>query len=240
MVRNYLFFLWLYGAMAVIGLLGLPSLLISRRATMAVIRVWARTVLWGFRVIRGVTTETRGVQYAPRGAALVAAKHQGMMDIVWPFAFFDDPCFVLKKELMMMPVLGWYAWRAHMIPVDRSAHSAALKKMVADMRDRLTESRQIIIFPEGTRTAPGADSDYKPGVAALYRDLGDTPCHLVATNSGTSWPAHGLAFRPGHVVFEFLEPIPAGLKRGPFMQVLQERIETASRALLPAPQAPRA
>lgn len=231
-MRGFLFFLWLYGAMAVVGLVGLPSL-VSQPATMVVIRIWARTVLWGLRVIQGVTIEARGLENAPTGSALVAAKHQGMMDIVWPFTFFPNPCFVMKKELMRMPVLGWYAWRARMIPVDRDAHSAALKKMVADMRDRLTDSRQIIIFPEGTRTEPGADPDYKPGVAALYRDLGDTPCHLVATNSGTSWPAHGLGFKPGHVVFEFLEPIPAGLKRGPFMQVLRERIETASKALLP-------
>lgn len=215
-----------------IGLLGLPFL-ISRRTAMLPVKAWARSVLWGLRTICGVRIEVRGLEHAPRGPALIAAKHQGMMDVVWPFTFLDDPCFVLKKELTWLPVFGWYAWRTRMIPVDRAAHSAALKKMVGDMRDRLRHERQIIIFPEGTRTAPGADSDYKPGVAALYRDLGDTPCHLVATNSGTSWPAKGLGFRPGTVVFEFLEPIPAGLKRGPFMQLLQQRIETASRALLP-------
>jgi 1-acyl-sn-glycerol-3-phosphate acyltransferase len=138
---------------------------------------------------------------------------------------------VLKKELMILPFFGWHAWKTGMIPVDRSAGAAALKKMVADVHDRLKTARQIIIFPEGTRIAPGETGDYKPGVAALYRDLG-VPCYPVATNSGTSWPAHGFMRRPGKVVFEFLEPIPAGLKRGQFMSELETRIETASKALL--------
>ncbi len=236
-MRALLFTVWLYGSMTVIGLLGLPAL-VSRRAAMGVIRIWAHTVLWGLRVICGVRIEVRGREYAPRGSALVAAKHQGMLDVIWPFTFFDDACFVLKQELSWLPVFGWYAGRTRMVPIDRSAHSAALKKMVRDTRDRLQHSRQIIIYPEGTRTPPGASPDYKPGVAALYRDLGDTPCHLVATNSGTCWPAHGLAFRPGLVVFQFLEPIPAGLKRGPFMQELRARLETASLALLDAPEPP--
>ena len=230
-MRPVLFILWLYGGMAVIGLGGLP-LLVSRRSAMWVIKAWAHTTLFGLKLIMGITVETRGLEHRPKGAALVAGKHQSMLDIVWPFTVLEDACFVLKKELSWMPVLGWYAWRTRMIAVDREAHAAALKKLVADTRDRLKHARQIVIFPEGTRTQPGADPDYKPGVAALYRDLGDVPCYLTATNSGQCWPAHGLGFKPGHVVFEFLPPIPAGLKRGPFMQELRERIEGASKALL--------
>ena len=217
--------------MALIGVGGLP-LLVSRRAAMAVIKIWARLVLWGLRTIMGITVETRGLEHAPRGAALIGAKHMSMLDIVWPFTRLDQACFVLKKELSWLPVFGWYAWRTRMIPVDRSAHAAALKKLVADTRDRLRHTRQIVIFPEGTRALPGEPIGYKPGVAALYRDLEDVPCHLVATNSGQCWPAKGTKFVPGHVVFEFLPPIPAGLKRGPFMQELQGRIEQASEALL--------
>lgn len=231
-LRQFAFFLWIYLAMVVIGLGGLPLMAISRRGASAVIAAWAHTVLWGARVFVGIRIEVRGLQWKPLGAALVAAKHQSMLDIVWPFTVLSGPCFVLKKELSWMPVLGWYAWRVGMIPVDRSAGSAALKKMVRDSRGRLDDGLQIVIYPEGTRTQPGAEADYKPGVAALYRDLGDVPCHLVATNSGQCWPAKGNDFRPGTVVFEFLEPIPAGLKRGPFMAELQTRIETASKALL--------
>jgi 1-acyl-sn-glycerol-3-phosphate acyltransferase len=230
-LRQILFFLFIYLAMAVIGIGGLP-LIVTRQSSMWVVKAWAHTVFWGARVIMGIEVEVRGAEHAPSGPALVAAKHQSMMDIVFPFTVFPAACFVLKQELMWAPILGWYAWRNRMIPVDRSAGAAALKKMVRQSRERLDAGLQIVIYPEGTRTAPGADADYKPGVAGLYRDLGDTPCYLVATNSGTCWPAKGMDFRPGKVVFQFLEPIPAGLKRGEFMKELQGRVETASKALL--------
>ena len=103
--------------------------------------------------------------------------------------------------------------------------------VVANARARLAEQRQILIFHEGTRQLPGAEPDYKPGVAAIYRDL-EGPCWPVAPNSGVHWPAHGFIRRPGVVVFEFLAPIPPGLKRAEFMTELQTRLEAASTALL--------
>lgn len=230
-LRQIAFFLWTYVAMAVIGIGGVP-LIATRRTSMWVVKAWGHATFWGARWIMGIKVEVRGRQFAPQGAALVAAKHQSMMDIIFPFIDFPAACFVLKQELMWAPVMGWYAWRIKMIPVDRAAGAAALKKMVRQVRDRLDSSTQIIIYPEGTRTQPGAEPDYKPGIAAIYRDLGDVPVHLIATNSGTCWPARGIDFKPGTVVFEFLEPIPAGLKRGAFMQELESRIETASTALL--------
>ena len=89
----------------------------------------------------------------------------------------------------------------------------------------------MVIFPEGTRGDPGVAGDYKPGIAALYREI-DVPVHPVATNSGVHWPAHGFIRTPGVIVFEYLEPIPPGLKRAEFMRILTERIETASARLL--------
>jgi 1-acyl-sn-glycerol-3-phosphate acyltransferase len=231
-VRSLLFTVYLYGSMVVMGTVLAPVLLAPRRTVMKFARGWAKSVLWVLRALCGVRVELRGLEHRPTGAALIAAKHQGMLDVVAPFTYLDDPCFVLKKELMALPFFGWYAARMRMIPVDREAQAKALKQMVADMRDRLQEDRQIVIFPEGTRTEPDAEADYKPGVAALYRDLGDTPCSLVATNSGLTWPAHGFMRKPGLAVFEFLEPIPAGLKRGQFMQDLQARVESGSRALV--------
>jgi 1-acyl-sn-glycerol-3-phosphate acyltransferase len=208
-----------------------PALLGPRRFANRLLALWGWIVRGAFQAICGVEVEVRGLQHLPKGAALIAAKHQGMFDIVAAFTFLEDPCFVMKKELMWLPFFGWFSWKTGMIPVDREAGAAALKKMVADTRDRLKEARQLVIFPEGTRTEPGVAGDYKPGVAALYRDLG-VPCYPVATNSGVCWPAHGFMRRPGKVVFEILEPIPAGLKRGQFMAELESRIETASKALL--------
>src|SRR5690606_20922527 len=166
-----------------------PALLMSRREAMTVIRWWAKFVLFGLRWICDVRVEFRGLGNRPSGAALIAAKHQGVLDVIGPFVLLDDPCMVMKKELMALLFFGWFAGKTKMIPVDRAAGASALKDMVRQARERLAEGRQIVIFPEGTRTEPGAPADYKPGVAAIYRDL-DAPCSPVATNSGVHWPAH--------------------------------------------------
>ncbi len=231
-VRSLIFTLWLYLSMPLFAVVLSPALLMPHGAAMGVIKLWSRFVLFGLRWIAGVRVEVRGLEHRPTGPALIAAKHQGMLDVVAPFAFLDDPCFVLKKELMPLPFFGWFAWKTKMIAVDRAAHAKALKDMVRQTRARLADNRQILIFPEGTRTAPGEPADYKPGVAAIYRDV-DAPCWPVATNSGVHWPAHGFKRYPGTVVFEFLPPIPAGLKRAEFMKQLESRIEGASTALLP-------
>ena len=230
-LRSLAFTLWLYLSMVIYAVGLSPALLMPHRYAMGVIKLWSRFVLFGLRWIAGVRVEVRGLEHRPTGSALIAGKHQGMLDVVAPFAMLDDPCFVLKKELMPLPFFGWFAWKTRMIAVDRSAHSKALKGMVRQARDRHAEGRQILIFPEGTRQAPGATPDYKPGIAALYRDL-DSPCWPLATNSGVHWPAHGFIRRPGLVVFEFLPPIPAGLKRAEFMAELETRLEAASTALL--------
>ncbi len=231
-VRSLIFTLWLYLSMPLFAIGLSPALLMPHGVAIAVIKLWARFVLFGLRWIAGVKVEVRGLEHRPTGPALIAAKHQGMLDVIAPFAFLDDACFVMKKELMPLPFFGWFAWKTKMIAVDRAAHAKALKDMVRQTRARLTEGRQILIFPEGTRTTPGEPADYKPGVAAIYRDV-DAPCWPVATNSGVHWPAHGFKRYPGTVVFEFLPPIPAGLKRAAFMAELESRIETASTALLP-------
>jgi len=231
-LRSLIFVAWLYLSMVIFAVGLSPALLMPHGAAVWVIKSWSKFVLFGLRWIAGVKVEVRGLEHRPTGPALIAAKHQGMLDVIAPFAFLDDACFVMKKELMPLPFFGWFAWKTKMIAVDRAAHAKALKDMVRQTRARLAEGRQILIFPEGTRTTPGEPADYKPGVAAIYRDV-DAPCWPVATNSGVHWPAHGFKRYPGTVVFEFLPPIPAGLKRAAFMAELESRIETASTALLP-------
>ncbi len=230
-LRSLIFTAWLYLSMPIIAIGLSPVLLLPHRYVQSVCKLWAKIVLFGLRWIAGVKVEVRGLEHAPSGAALIASKHQGMLDIVALLAVLPDACFVMKKELMPLPFFGWFAWKSKMIAVDRAGHAKALKDMTRQARDRLSEGRQIVIFPEGTRNDPGVPGDYKPGVAAIYRDL-EGPCWPVATNSGVHWPAHGFRRYPGTVVFEFLEPIPAQLKRGAMMALLESRIETASLALL--------
>ncbi len=221
--------------MTVLGLGCLPLLMAGERVAILPIRWWARSVLFGARWIIGVEVEFRGLEHRPSAGGLLAAKHMSMLDTIVPFLVLDAPCFVLKKELMYLPAFGWYAARTRMVAVERKDAAKALRQMARDCAERLKDGRQVVIFPEGTRSAPGADPDYKPGVAALYRDL-EAPCHLMATNSGLFWSGRGNVFKPGKAVFEFLPPLPAGLKRGELMTRMKTELETASDALMQAPQ----
>ncbi|HZK98675.1 MAG TPA: lysophospholipid acyltransferase family protein [Caulobacteraceae bacterium] len=231
LVRSLVFAAAFYLWSAIMVLAMLPLIATPRPWLMGAMRMWARGTGVLLTAICGVEVNIRGREHMPTGRAIIAAKHQCMFDTMAPFAALSDACYVMRKELMRIPFYGWYCGRAGMIVVDRDAHSKALRKLVADARARLDEARQVVIFPEGHRMTPGAQADYKPGVAALYRDLG-LPCTPLATNSGLHWPAHGFIRRPGTIVYEFLPPIPAGLRRAEFMRTLEERIEGASARLM--------
>ena len=222
-----LFYLW----SAALAIPMLPLLVCPRRWTLAAFRLWTRGIFVLLGVCCDVRVEVRGREHIPAGRAIIAAKHQCMFDVFAQFAWLDDACFVMRKELMRIPFFGWYSLKTGMIVVDREGGSGALRGMVRDAKQRLADPRQLVIFPEGHRGEPGQAGDYQPGVAGLYRDIG-LGVHPVATNSGVHWPAHGFLRKPGTIVFEFLEPIPPGLKRAEFMRLLEARIETASNALL--------
>jgi 1-acyl-sn-glycerol-3-phosphate acyltransferase len=233
MARSVLFVALFYLWTLIAAIAALPTLLMPWPATRWCMRSWAKVVTAMLRLICGVRVEVRGREFLPTGAALIASKHQCMFDIFGTMAVLGDPCYSARKELMRIPIFGWFGGKARTIVIDREGGAKALKKLVADTRDRLKHARQVVIFPEGHRGEPGQAGDYKPGVAALYRDL-ELPCTPLALNSGVHWPAHGILRHPGTIVFEFLAPIPAGLKRADFMRELEMRLETASNALLAA------
>ncbi|HEY2481872.1 MAG TPA: lysophospholipid acyltransferase family protein [Caulobacteraceae bacterium] len=231
-VRSLMFTAAFYLWSTAVAIAMAPLLLAPRQWMMSPVRLWARVTMVLVRILCGVRVEFRGLEQLPAGAALIGAKHQCMFDTMAPVTILADPAYVMRDSLLKIPFYGWYAVRAGMIPIDREGRAGALRAMLSQAKARAREGRPIVIFPEGTRTAPGTTGEYKPGVAALYRALG-LPCTPMATNSGVHWPAHGFLRRPGLVVYEFLEPIPPGLERGEFMRQLEERLETASRALLP-------
>jgi 1-acyl-sn-glycerol-3-phosphate acyltransferase len=230
-IRTALHGAWIYSVTFLAMALYMPLVLLPRPGIRAGLRIWARAMVWGMGAVGGVRLEVRGLEKLPPGAYLIAAKHQSMFDIAPPFTFAPDCLFVMKKELMSIPAFGWLSRKAEMIRVDREAHAKAMRAMLADAKRLMVQPRQLVIFPEGTRHPPGAPADYKPGVAALYREL-NLPCVPLATNSGVFLDARGLARRRGVLVVQILDPIAPGLKRGEFMALLQERIETASAALL--------
>jgi 1-acyl-sn-glycerol-3-phosphate acyltransferase len=229
-VRSFIFSIVFYAMILVMALLSLPFLA-TPGGSKAVARVWSRLSLWALRVITGLKVELRGLENLPAGGGLIAAKHQSALETFALVPYIGDFAFILKRELLFLPFFGWYAARAGMIGVDRSAGASALRKMVADARSAVAEGRRVVIFPEGTRQPPGGAPDYKPGIAQLYAKLA-TPCIPVAVNTGLFWPRRSWLRHKGTAVIQFLEPIPPGLDSRTFRAVLQESIETATARLL--------
>lgn len=242
-LRSALFNLVFYTETVIVLVICVPLLVLPRKYLMWTARQWSRFNIWLVGILAGTKYELRGLKHLPHGVAFVASKHQSMWDTLALVALLDDPAVVLKRELTHIPFYGWYAWKARMIAVDRGAHARAVRSMLAQAEQVVRDGRQIAIFPQGTRVAPGASHEYKPGAAALYRRLG-LPCVPVAVNSGLFWPRRKFLHYPGTIVMEFLEPIEAGLDRRTFAAELETRIETASNRLMaeagfrPAAEAP--
>lgn len=229
-LRSLLFSFAFYLITAVFTILGSPLLFAPRRYAMLGLKLHARCCLWLLRTIVGTTLEVRGREFIPPGAAIVAAKHQSTWETFALIPLLCDPAMVMKAELGWIPFYGWFAHKFGHIFVARERGPAALRRMIADAKQRADANRQIVIFPEGTRQATGAAPNYKSGVVALYEGL-DLPCVPVALNSGAFWPRRSLMRYPGNIVVEFLEPLRSGLDRATFRQSLEARIETASARL---------
>jgi 1-acyl-sn-glycerol-3-phosphate acyltransferase len=229
-LRAFGFNLAFFGVTLLLGLAALPLLLAPRRTVMRFGRFWAQCVLWLARVIIGLDGEVRGLDRLPRGACLIAMKHQSAWDTLILPVLLGDPAVVIKQELLWIPFYGWYARRAGSIAIDRRGGAGALRRMLASARRAAADGRPIVIFPQGTRTAPGQRLTYQPGVAALYQAL-DLPLVPAAVNSGLFWGRRSFVKHKGRIVLEFLEPIAPGLPRRKLMAELERRIETATAAL---------
>jgi len=212
-------------------IVALPTLLLPYRCLLEVAKSWGRTSLWLLCVVCGIKADIRGLEKIPPGGLILASKHQSVWETFALLTLVDDPVFILKRELMWIPLFGWCLWKGDMIPVDRGARGPALAAMTERARIAVQRGRQIIIFPEGTRRAPGAEPQYKFGVAHLYAETG-VPCVPVALNSGLFWPRRSFRRLPGTVRVEILDPIQPGLDRQAFADRLRTQIETATARLV--------
>lgn len=228
--RSLLFNILFFGLTAVLAFLYLPFLLLPRKAMVAGARFWIRLMLFFLKHAAGLDHQFVGLERLPKGPFLVAAKHQSAWDTLIFHLLLADPAFILKRELLKIPLFGWYLSKHGMIAIDRSAGAGALKKMLRETGKALEHGATPIIFPEGTRTAPGDSKPYHPGVAALYADL-KVPVVPVALNSGLYWQRNGFMKRPGRITLEVLEPIEPGQDRRAFLGTLKSRIEDACQRL---------
>ncbi|KZD12719.1 lysophospholipid acyltransferase family protein [Oceanibaculum pacificum] len=229
-VRSLLFNASFYVWTALVATAGLP-LLVSPLLVRVGQRLWAVGVVVLLRVFVGVRHEIRGREHLPDGPFIVAAKHQSAWETIIFFLLLDRPAYILKKELLSIPLYGWYALRGGHIAIDRKGGAKALRQLVLDTRAAAALGKVPVIFPQGTRTAPGADVPYQAGIAALYRGM-NLPVVPAALNSGLFWGRNAFMKTPGTIVLEFLPPIPPGLEKGAFMTELESRTEAASDRLL--------
>ena len=229
-LRSLMLNVFVFGFTGAAALVLWVGLLGSRRFMQRILRVWVRCLKWATRVLVGLDVEVRGRENIPDGAAVIACKHQSAWETIIFYALVDDPSYVLKKELLRIPLWGWFGRKCGAIAVDRAGGAGALKKLVGDCQAALARGSQIIIFPEGTRMAPGQTRPYHPGIAAVYANV-SAPVVPAALNSGTFWPRRSFVKRSGVITIEFLPAMPPGLDRRAFAAALQERIESATRRL---------
>lgn len=205
--------------------------LAPRKSAWLVPKVWARSSLWLQQVVVGTETRVAGLENLPQGSCIIAPKHQSFWDVIAFLPFIPDPLYILKRELIWIPVFGWYVAKMRMIPIDRGRRSRALKKAVKVAQARMAEERQLIIYPEGTRRAPGAEPAYKYGIVELYARLG-VPVVPIAHVAGLYWPRRKFLRYPGIIHARFLPPIEPGLDREAFQTRLIKQTEEACDDLL--------
>ncbi len=226
---SVLFIVQMYVMMTATALAFAIPALISRDMAHLALRFYCNWVRWTAALMLGLRSEIRGT--VPQGEVIVAAKHQSFFDVILLVSVLPRPKFIMKRELLWTPFLGQYAMRIGCIAVNRGKRGAAIAKMKADVQKGTALPGQLVIYPQGTRVAPGAMLSYKLGAALLYEQLGQ-PCIPAATNVGLFWPKHGILRQPGLAVIEFLPPINPGLSVTDFTKQLETRIETASNALM--------
>ena len=238
-LRSLVFNVLFYLLLAFWVIVGLPTYVMPRWGTLAIAKNWGRSSIWLMRVICNTRVEFRGLEKIPQGPLIVASKHQSMWETFALLQFFDQPIYILKRELLRIPFFGWYLSKCGMIGVDRGTGGRALIEMARRAADAVRSGRQLIIFPEGTRTAVEAAPNYKSGVGQIYAASG-VPCIPVALNAGLFWPRRSFMRYPGTLVVEFLDPLPAGLPRKEFMQRMSTAIEEATNRLVEAARAEQA
>jgi 1-acyl-sn-glycerol-3-phosphate acyltransferase len=234
-LRSTVFNIWFYGTTAALALAGLVPGWLSKLATPAwaldFAKIWARLVIGGLRVICGTRWQVTGLEHLPKdGPALIVSMHQSAFDTMVWFLLVPRACYVLKRELLALPVFGPMCRLTGMIAVDRDAGAAAIRALLKQADRAVAERRQIVIFPEGTRVAAGRRAELQPGIAALASRT-RLPVIPVTTDSGLCWGRRAFRKRPGVIHMVIGAPIPAGLPRAQLMAQLEALFGAAADAI---------
>lgn len=230
-IRSFIFAVVFYVTTLFLFVVMLPTLLLSRKGSLCFPILWTRWVKILLRVICGIHIRVEGLENLPKkNGYIVASKHQSALETAVFHRLIPNTFYVLKRELMWLPLAGFYFIKTGCIPIDRKGGATTMRKMLLGVKSRLADEMNLVIFPEGTRTAPGTKKPYSPGVAFLYEQC-QVPVVPVALNSGYCWPKNKTIKHAGVVTIRFLAPIGPGLQRRVFLDTLYQRIEEAQDVL---------
>lgn len=226
LLRSTLFNIYFFSLTAVLAVAGLFVCWFARDRALVVPVLWARSALAGLRTICGIRYEVEGAEHLPRsGPALIASRHQSAFDtLVW-LTLLPRCCYVIKQELARIPVFGSLIPRSGMILLDRQAGAGAIRHLMREAERAAREERQVVIFPEGTRTESGRMGPLYPGVAAMAARM-RVPIIPVITDSGHFWGRRAFRKVPGTIQIRLLPPIPAGQGREALMGNLAAALAT--------------
>jgi len=227
LIFNFAFVIWTL----VVSIILSPLLLTNPKTIGIVGRVWARGSIALLSFICNLKPEIRGIENLPQMPYIIASKHQSDLETILFHTVLPKPVYVLKKELLAIPIFGYYLKKMGMIAIDRNGQMNALKTMLKEAERTVSTGRPVIIFPEGTRTNPGMQVKYHPGITALYNQ-GKYNIVPVALNTGVFWQKNSFVKKPGTYIIEFLPAIKPGLSKDEFIKNLYEQIEPKSIALL--------
>lgn len=229
-LRSVIFDAAFYITSFIIMIIFLPLMIFPKKIIFWAGRIWASVTMSLLRMIVGLSYRVEGTENLPSGGCIVACKHESAWETLIFHILLNRPGYALKRELMWIPLINLYFWRMGMVVIDRGAGTKALKSLIQGARRIIEQGRPLVIYPEGTRGAPGLPGHYQAGVGVLYKDL-NVPVVPVALNSGSFWGRRSPIKLPGQIVIQFLPPIQPGLARAEFMEKLENSIEKNSQNL---------
>lgn len=221
LVRSFLFNFYFVCLTSILSMVLLPFLILPASWLEWIPRMWITATLGGLKVICGISFEVQGK--IPSGPCLIASNHQSTFETLVFHKILKSPVFIVKKELLFIPLIGWYLTKMGMIPVNRSRKNLSIRSLTSVVSKKISQGHCVIIFPEGRRVLPDQHSTFKPGIASFYTLLNQSVTPVV-TNSGSFWSRRSFIKYPGKIIINFLEPIEPGLLAKPFLAQLQQTI----------------
>jgi 1-acyl-sn-glycerol-3-phosphate acyltransferase len=225
-LRSSLFFLGQVVTAPIFTLIAFLALPLNPVTRNDLISGWARSMIWWLRVTCGIRHEVTGLENLPQTPSIILSKHQSAWETLAFQAIFPTQVYVLKRELLWIPIFGWGLAMSSPIAIDRSAGREALKKLVSTGQRRLQDGLWVVIFPEGTRKAPGERGKYQIGGAWLATHT-QTQVVPVAHNAGLCWPKNSFIKKPGVIQIHIGKPMQSkGLKADALNNQIEVWIES--------------